>query len=314
MKVAIIVPIYNEELVIQSFYDRLCGVIDDLKAVDFEIVYVVDRCADRSKDLLKSIAETDHRLSVIALSKRFGHQKSLLAGIDYIYSDVDALIMMDGDLQHPPELIPMLINEFSLGNQIVHAVRRPSNQVGFIRRRAGDFFYYLINKVSDVNIIPNAADYRLISRDVAAILINEFRESELFLRGIFSWIGLNQSIVYFVPDNRSVGTSKYDLRRNLSFAIAGVVSFSTAPLKIGIYGGVLTALFAMLLLCYTIFDYYMGAQALPLGWSSLMVVLLFFNAAQLLSIGLIGFYIGGIHNQTRARPNFIVEEIFNARR
>ena len=125
MKVAIIVPIYNEELVIQSFYDRLCGVIDDLKAVDFEIVYVVDRCADRSKDLLKSIAENDHRLSVIALSKRFGHQKSLLAGIDYIYSDVDALIMMDGDLQHPPELIPMLINEFSLGNQITPAPHAP---------------------------------------------------------------------------------------------------------------------------------------------------------------------------------------------
>lgn len=311
VKVAVIVPIYNEQEVIKSFYARLSGELKLLPDHKFSIIYVVDPGSDSSLSLLQEVARGDDRVIVISMSKRFGHQKSLFAGISYAYKDHDCLIMMDGDLQHPPEVIRDLIHEHINGKfEVVHATRLSSGEPSFLRNFAGHWFYATINKMSETTIIPNAADFRLISARVASELVEGFNETELFLRGIFSWIGFKQTTVGFEAGKRAKGSSKYSFGQSVSLATSAFLSFSTLPLKLGIYLGVTTAGLAVLMLFFTIFDYFFGAQNLPVGWSTLVVVILFFSSIQLFVLGLLGAYIAGIYNQTRNRPRFIIDKVY----
>jgi len=270
------------------------------------IVYVVDRCTDNTLEVLRGIVAVDPRTRVIALSSRFGHQMSLLAGIEHSL-DADAIIMMDSDLQHPPELIPELLSKYRQGNDVVFTIRRDTEDAGLLRKKAGDVFYYALGKISQVPINPNAADFRLISGRVARALAEGFRERNMFLRGLFTWIGFNQAGVEYTAEKRFAGHSKYSLSRMIKLAMAGILSFSTKPLQLSIFIGALFALLAFVLIIASVIKFFL-VQSIPNGWTTLVVLLLLFSGIQLIVLGIMGAYVGGIYEEVKGRPRYIVEE------
>src|SRR5262249_46927597 len=208
----VVAPVYNEEAVIDAFYAELKGVLGALEPRYFSrILFVVDRSQDSTLSIIRRIAAGDPAVQVLSLSSRFGHQMSLLAGIDH--ADADAIIMLDSDLQHPPSLIPQLIAEFENGFEIVHTLRQDSDDIGWITRSTARLFYRLINLVSDVEIIENAADFRLISRRVADVFRTRIRERNQFLRGLCGWVGFRSAAIPFRVRPRAAGVTKYSIRR-----------------------------------------------------------------------------------------------------
>lgn len=306
LKLTVITPVFNEELVIGHFHARTRGVLEKLKNVDATILFVEDRCSDNTLNILRKLVETDSKAKVLALSSRFGHQMSLLAGIENSL-DADAIIMMDSDLQHPPELIPELINKYIQGNDIVYTIRRDTLDVGYFRKKIGNIFYRLLGSLSQVPINANAADFRLISKRVAKILSTDFKERNMFLRGLFSWIGFQQIGVDYTAEKRLAGDSKYSFARMVQLAISGILSFSTKPLQIGIFIGIGFATLAFLLIIAAVIKYFMD-QSIPSGWTTLTVLLLLFSGIQLIVLGIMGAYIGGIYEEVKGRPRYIIKE------
>lgn len=306
IKLTVIAPVFNEEEVIGDFHARLGEVLATLADVDAKILYVVDRCTDNTLDVLRGIVRCDPRAKVIALSSRFGHQMSLVAGIDNAL-DSDAIIMMDSDLQHPPELIPELIDNFRRGFEVVYTVRRDTEDINPLRKLAGNLFYRLLGKLSRVPMNANAADFRLISGRVAKILSTDFRERNMFLRGLFTWIGFRQTGVDYVARKRTGGYSKYSLSKMMQLATAGILSFSTKPLQIGIFVGVLFSFLSFIMIIWTVVEFFIN-KSIPSGWTTLVVLLLMFSGIQLIVLGIIGAYIGGIYEEVKDRPRYIIDE------
>lgn len=305
-KLTIVAPVFNEEAVIAQFHLRVSATLSTLQDVDSQIIYVVDKCTDNTLEVLRCIAKDDSRVKVLAMSSRFGHQMSLLAGIEQAL-EADAIVMMDSDLQHPPELIPVLIKNFLEGADVVYTVRSDTLDVNPIRKALGNLFYKLLNRLSDVEINPNAADFRLISRRVAKILAEGFAERNMFLRGLFSWIGFKQVGIEYVAEKRAAGVSKYSFSRMVQLAISGILSFSTKPLQIGIFVGISFSVVACLLMFATLFTF-MFDRSLPSGWTTIVMLLLLFNGIQLFVIGVLGVYLGGIYEEVKSRPRYILEE------
>lgn len=305
----VITPVFNEEAVIGRFYERTANVLDGLSdRFEARLLFIVDRSSDNTLAIIKAIAAGDPRVQVIALSSRFGHQMSLLAGIDHA-TDADAIVMMDSDLQHPPELIPRLIERYDAGNDIVFTVRRRGN-TGVIRRGLNQAFYRLLNSLSEATINANAADFRLISRRVGDLLRSEIRERNMFLRGLFSWMGFNQASIEYDEGDRPGGESKYSVSRLVALGTAGMLSFSTKPLKISIAIGFACALSGFLFGLFAIYEYF-STRALPGGWTSTVTLLLLFSGIQLIFLGIVGAYIGGIYEEVKQRPHYIVDERIN---
>lgn len=305
-KLTIVAPVFNEEAVIEQFHHRTRQVLDTLEDVESRILYVVDKCTDNTLEVLRRIAGNDPGTVVIALSSRFGHQMSLLAGIEHAL-DSDAIVMMDSDLQHPPELIPRLIEHFRDGADVVYTVRSDTEDVGALRKAAGNLFYSLLNRISDVAINPNAADFRLISRRVGRILSEGFTERNMFLRGLFSWIGFKQVGVEYIAERRAAGISKYSFSQMVRLAMSGVLSFSTKPLHIGVFLGACLALLAFVLMVGTVVNFFID-RSLPSGWTTVVTLLLLFNGVQLMVIGVLGAYVGGIYDEVKRRPRYIIDE------
>lgn len=306
LKLAVITPVFNEEDVIGHFHARTRGVLDSMEGIEATILFILDRCTDNTLDVLRVLVAEDPKSKVIALSSRFGHQMSLLAGIENSL-DADIIIMMDSDLQHPPELIPELLENFKQGFDVVYTVRRDTEDIGLVRKCVGNLFYGVLGKISQVPINANAADFRLISNRVAKILSNDFQESNMFLRGLFSWIGFKQTGVEYVAEKRFAGQSKYSVSRMVQLAMAGILSFSTKPLQMGIFVGVGFALLAFVLIVFAIIKYFID-QTIPSGWTTLVVLLLLFSGLQLVVLGIMGAYIGGIYEDVKGRPRYIIEE------
>jgi dolichol-phosphate mannosyltransferase len=306
IKLTVIAPVYNEEEVIGAFHARLSEVLASLADVDAKILYVVDRCTDNTLDVLRGLVSHDPHAKVIALSSRFGHQMSLVAGIDNSL-DSDAIIMMDSDLQHPPELIPELIENFRRGFEVVFTVRRDTEDINPLRKMASNLFYRLLAKLSRVPMNANAADFRLISRRVAKILSTDFRERNMFLRGLFTWIGFRQTGVDYDARKRTGGYSKYSLSKMLQLGMAGILSFSTKPLQLGIFVGIAFSLLSFLLMTWAVIEFFID-QSIPDGWTTLVVLLLMFSGIQLIVLGIIGAYIGGIYEEVKDRPRYIIDE------
>jgi glycosyltransferase involved in cell wall biosynthesis len=311
-KLTIVAPVFNEEAVIAQFHDRLSETLSALESVDAQVIYVVDKCTDNTLDVLRGIAESDEKVKVLAMSSRFGHQMSLLAGIEQAL-EADAIVMMDSDLQHPPELIPVLLKNFHDGADVVYTVRTDTEDVNPVRKAMGNLFYRFLNRLSDVAINPNAADFRLISKRVAKILAEGFAERNMFLRGLFSWIGFKQVGVEYVAEKRAAGVSKYSLSRMVQLAISGILSFSTKPLQIGIFVGVSFSIVACLLMVLTLFTFLFD-RSLPSGWTTIVMLLLLFNGIQLFVIGVLGVYLGGIYEEVKSRPRYILEEEISIRK
>ncbi len=305
----VICPVYNEEEVIESFYRELKKVLSGIsERYSSRILFVVDPGTDESVTILKQIATQDSAVQIIVLSSRFGHQLSLLAGIDHAESD--AVLMMDSDLQHPPALIPAMLAEQEKGYDIVYTIRADSPDAGFFKRGSSRLFYRMVNAISPVRIHESAADFRLISRRVAGIFQKDIRERNLFLRGLFSWVGFRSIGVPFEARGRFAGQSKYSLGRMVSFGLQGVISFSKKPLQAAIYFGFLFAFFGLAIGILTVIQYFVS-DSLPSGWATLAVLISMFSGAQLIFLGIIGEYIGAIFDEVKGRPHYIVDELIN---
>ena len=307
---AVVTPVFNEEEVIALFFERAQSVLRDVEdRYEWRIVFVVDQCTDGTLDVLRSIAAIERRVQVLSLSSRFGHQMSLLAGIDHA-ADADALVMMDSDLQHPPELIPEMLTRFERGADVVYTIRIDTEDASYFRKRLGSTFYRLLTSLSDISIQENAADFRLISRRVARVLRDHIRERGLFLRGVLSWIGYRQDGIEYRAVKRAAGRSKYTFSRLMTLAIAGILAFSTKPLRLGITVGIAFALMGFALGLITLIGYFFD-RTLPSGWTTIVTLLLLFSGVQLVFMGIIGTYIGGIYEEVKRRPHYLVDEAIN---
>ena len=305
----VISPVYNEAEVSESFFWALRKELNGLaEHYESRILFVVDRSSDTTLDILKRIAAADRSVGILALSSRFGHQMSLLAGIDH--ADSDAVIMMDSDLQHPPSHIPALLERFEQGYDIVYTIREDEQELGLLKRLSARLFYRLLNSLSQVSINESAADFRLISRRVARVFQTQIRERNQFLRGLFSWVGFKSVGVPFRVRTRAAGRSKYSLGRLIRFGMHGIVSFSKRPLQAAILVGFVFAAFGFINALVTLVQYFLYS-ALPSGWTTLTILISMFSGVQLIFLGIIGEYLGAIFDEVKARPHYIVEEKVN---
>ena len=306
LKLTVITPVFNEEQVIEYFHERTRSVLNSLEDVEATILCVLDGCTDNTLNILRDLVSVDPNLKIIVLSTQFGHQMALLAGIENSL-DADAIIMMDSDLQHPPELIPEFLAHFKCGFDIVYTVRRDTENIGFLKKMTSGLFYRILGKLSRVPINANASDFRLISGRVGRIFSTGFQERNMFLRGLFSWMGFQQTCIEYVAEKRFAGQSKYTFSKMLQLATAGILSFSTKPLHVGIFVGVGFAALSFGMILVAIIKYFV-VQTIPDGWTTLVVVLLLFSGIQLIVIGIMGAYIGGIYEEVKGRPRYIIEE------
>jgi dolichol-phosphate mannosyltransferase len=305
----VISPVFNEAQVIEMFYRELKRTLESLEtSYQCNMVFVVDRSSDRSLEILEQLALGDQTLRILSLSSRFGHQVSLLAGIDQVDSDV--VIMMDSDLQHPPSLIPRLLSKYEEGYDIVYTIRTDDQEIGFLKRWTSRVFYRLLNRLSQVPIEESAADFRLITRRVAQVFQKQIRERNQFLRGLFVWVGFNSAGVEFQCGQRQGGSSKYSWGGLVRFAANGVVAFSKRPLQAAVFMGIGFALLGFALAIITIVGHFTNGSWPP-GWATLAILIPIFSGVQLIFLGIIGEYIAAIFDEVKARPHYIVDKRVN---
>jgi dolichol-phosphate mannosyltransferase len=305
--VDIVLPVYNEEEGLRAFHTRLTHVLDSLSSTyRFKLIYVLDRSRDRSLDVLRELAAASPCVTVLHLSRRFGHQMSLIAGMDH--ASGDAIIMMDCDLQHPPEVIPELLRRFEEGFEVVHTLREYDQRVGFVKRFTSRLFYELQNRLSPVEIKEGAADFRLVSARVATLFRESIREQNQFLRGLFQWVGFRHAEVSFVSPPRTAGTTKYRPFLLFAFAITGIVSFSKVPLRIATLMGFAMATLSAVYGSWLLMKYFVDGN-FPPGFASLILVLLVTSGLQLMFLGIVGEYLGGVFDEVKRRPLYVIDEI-----
>jgi len=310
-RIDIVLPVYNEEEGIAAFTKALSDALAPLEArYRFHLIYVLDRSKDRTLEILRGIAASRPNVTVLHLSRRFGHNMSLVAGLDR--STGDAVIMMDADLQHPPSLIPALLERFEAGYDVVHAMRRyDASGISLTKRTSSWLFYAVQNFLSPIEIPSGAADFRLVSRKVVDVFRRSIREHNQFLRGLFRWVGFNSTEVPFVSPPRTLGRTKYSVRRLLSFSVAGIVSFSKVPLRIATVLGFVISAVCLLYAVDIVFAYFRSGD-FPRGFASVFVGLLFIGGLQLVVLGIIGEYLGAIFEEVKNRPLYVVDEVIGA--
>ena len=305
----VVCPVYDEEEVVAAFHAELRRVLDSVAGRwASTILFVVDRGTDRTLEELRRIAAADREVRVLALSAHFGQQAALLAGLDHC--DSDAVVMMDSDLQHPPSLIPELLEGFDRGFDIVFTVREDSPEVPVWKRVSSRWFYRLINSISDTPINENAADFRLVSRRVVEVFRGRIRERNQFLRGLFGWVGFPAHAVRFRVSARPAGKTKYSVRRMVRFAVDGVVSFSKTPLQAAVYVGVAFGAFGLLHALVTLVQF-LADRSFPSGSTTVIILISIFSGIQLVFLGILGEYVGAIFDEVKARPHYLVEERIN---
>jgi glycosyltransferase involved in cell wall biosynthesis len=304
--ISIVVPVYNEQDAIKQFHQELTDVIDGLN-VNFKIYYINDGSEDDTHKLLMDLAQKDQRVITVELSRNFGHQAALTAGLDV--ADGDAVITMDGDGQHPPEKIPEMLQLFEAGYEVVLMQRMEDRQPSIFKRWTSKSFYRILNWISDTKIVPDAADFRLLSRKVVKSL-KDMREYHRFLRGMIAWTGFKTAIIPYSPPGRIAGQSKYSRKKMLGLAQDAAFSFSLVPLKIGISLGFFFLLLAFLEMVYVLSFWVSGQQdTLAPGWSSLMFIILIVGAVLMIIMGFIGIYIGYIFQEVKRRPIYLIQNI-----
>lgn len=302
---SIIAPCYNEADCIMQFYMALKTVLAAFPELGHEIIFIDDGSTDDTLRLLKELAQSDPSLRVVVLSRNFGHQIALTAGIDF--AEGDALIMMDSDLQHPVELIPQLIEGWKQGYDIVTAIRQETMGVSFFKSFTSKAFYLLFNKLSSTRVPVGAADYCLLSKTVY-LQLREMKERHRFLRGLVCWMGFSRMLIPYTAPARIAGTSKYSLPKMVKLALEAIFSFSSKPLTAAIRAGMLLTLAGSFYLLYILYGYFIRHNLIP-GWASLICSLLILNGFQLIFIGLIGEYIARIFEETKNRPLYLIKEI-----
>lgn len=301
----VVSPVYCEEDGIEEFYERLVGVLEKLPGVRSHVLLVDDGSNDGTLDVLRKIVARDDRVRVLSLSRNFGHQLAITCGMDAAEGDV--VIVMDSDLQDPPEVIPEMLDQWRAGSKVVYGVR--STRAGETRLKLATArrFYRMLNGLSEVPLPLDAGDFRLLDRQVLDVL-KTLREENRYIRGLVSWIGFPQSAVVYERDSRFAGESKYGLSKMIKLATDGITSFSEKPLRFSFQVGMfITVAAAVVMLYIAVAKLIQPSQSIP-GYASLMCVTLFLGGVQLLSIGLLGEYVGRIYRESKERPLYVVAE------
>jgi len=302
----VVAPVNNEVEGIAHFARAVFAVLEPMPYAS-TLLLIDDGSTDGSGAVLDALhAEQPDRLTVVHLSRNFGHQAALTAGMDY--ADGDAMICLDADMQHPPELIPALVARWEEGFDIVQATRRQDADASWFKAHTARWFYGLINRLSPTRIEPSAADFRLLSRRVVDVFKRDLRERDRFVRGLVRWVGFAYTTVDFDAPPRFAGHTKYSLRRMISFARTGLISFSKIPLKAAVVLGFAVSALSLLYGVYAVIAYLFFSAVIP-GWASTVIVGTFLGGCQLLFLGLIGEYIATIFDEIKARPLYIVESV-----
>ena len=296
MLLSVVTPVYNEEENIEYFYTEVLKYTEDLP-LELELIFVDDGSRDRTPFILQRLAQTDHRVRAISLARNFGHQIALTCGMDCAHGD--AVITMDGDMQHPPVLIPTLVQKWQEGYDVIQTIREATEDAGFLKRLTSKGYYKLINLISQIQVTPGGSDFRLLDRKVVDTFCR-FHEHVRFIRGIVGDIGYRQTTIFFTAPKRHAGQSKFSFRKMLHFALDGIMAYSTLPLRLAFYIGLLSG-FASLLLTFHVLYCKLTNTAVP-GWATTTILLSLVGGVQLISIGIIGEYIGRIFEEVKHRP------------
>lgn len=305
-KISIIVSVYNEEEVLFEFYRETIKV---LLLIDnpYEIIFVNDGSTDGSRSTLFKLSRDDENVKVIHFSRNFGHEAAMIAGIDYASGDY--IVCMDSDLQHPPTLLPEIIRKFDSGFDIINMVRTENKSAGILKNITSAGFYKVINKVSDMKLISNASDFFGISKRVADILRNNYREKTRFLRGYVQNVGFNSTNIEYEARKRYAGESKYSIRKLFRFSMNTIMTFSNLPLKLGMYAGGMAAFLAIVMMIYTVVSFLRVGT--PSGYATIICLICFMFSVLFFIVGIIGEYLGLILAEQKDRPLYIVEEKIN---
>jgi dolichol-phosphate mannosyltransferase len=309
--VSLVLPVYNEEQVLGELLRRLGLLLGEMDvAHNWEVIFVNDGSRDRSREIIEAACLTEERFKLINLSRNFGHQIAITAGIDR--ADGDAIVIMDADLQDPPEIIAEMLQRFAEGYDVVYAVRRRREGESWFKRASAAVFYRTLKRVVGVDIPTDTGDFRLMSRR-AVLALRGLREANRFVRGLVAWIGFRQTAVHYDRSARFAGDTHYPLHKMLRFASDGIVSFSTLPLRVATFLGVLSGIGAACVALWVLIAVVSGADAVP-GWATIMLAVSLASSAQLLMIGILGEYLGRVYDEVKRRPLYLIDNTHNMSR
>jgi polyisoprenyl-phosphate glycosyltransferase len=300
---SVVSPLYNEELVIGETYKRLKKVMDSTKE-NYEIIFVNDGSRDKTAELTREICSKDENIKFINFSRNFGHQLAITAGMDN--SIGNAVIVIDADLQDPPEVILKMIEKWKEGYEVVYGKRLKRKGETFFKKLTAKVFYRTLDCLTDVDIPVDTGDFRLIDRKVCDAL-KTVPERNRYVRGLISWLGFKQTAVEFIREERFAGETKYPLKKMIKFAMDAITSFSYKPLRLATYAGGVISGFSFLYLLFVIFERLFTNLTVP-GWTSIIALILFFNGATFIMLGIIGEYVGRIYDEAKGRPLYIISE------
>lgn len=304
-KVSILIPFYNEQEVLPSLFERLQSLIDSNDNYQWEVMLINDGSTDNSLCLVKQMRLRDKRFRYIDLSRNFGKETAMLAGFDNVTGD--CMVIMDADLQHPPEVIPQMLKLWEEGYDDIYGKRNNRGKEPWLRRKLSLLYYKLLQKTTNVSILQNVGDFRLLDR-ICIDALCSMRESQRYTKGMFQWIGFKKKEFTFDQDDRVAGNTKWSYIKLLNLAIEGITSYTTSPLKIATVMGLIVSLCAFIYMLFVLIKALVVGDPVA-GYPTIMVVMLFLGGVQLLSLGIIGEYIGRIFNETKNRPAYFIREI-----
>lgn len=307
-KISVVIPMYYEEEVVEKCYERVRNCLKNIKDYNYEIIAINDGSKDKTFEILQRIAMKDINLKVISFSRNFGHQAAVTAGLKYTTGDV--VVIIDADLQDPPELIVDMLKLWEAGNEVIYAKRKVRKGESKFKLFTAKAFYKVLNGLSDIEIPKDTGDFRMADRKVIDV-INTLPEHNKFLRGLFSWVGFKQIPIEYERKERYAGKTKYPLRKMLKLATDGIISFSTKPLKIIGGIGIFSIVISFIVLVYSILSYIFDWNELMPGWTSIMVSITFFAGVQLLAIWMMSEYISRIYDESKKRPQYVIDKKIN---
>lgn len=300
---SLIVPFYNEEETVHLFFDAVTPIMKSLK-MPYEILCIDDGSSDTTLAELKAVSKKHKEVRIISFSRNFGKEVALAAGFDH--AEGDAVVIIDSDLQDPPELIPEFVKKWQEGFEVVYGIRNKRDGDGFFKRLTAGWFYSLYNKLGHIHIPENAGDFRLLDKKVVDVL-KQVRERTRFTKGLYSWAGFRQTGLYFDRPERVAGTTKWNFWKLWNFALDGITSFSTLPLRVWLYVGVVISMLSFVYGSFLVIRTLVQGVDVP-GYASLMVAILFFGGIQMITLGVIGEYLGRVYKEVKGRPLYVVKE------
>ncbi len=307
-KISVVIPMYYEEEVANECYNRMKKNFNELSQYDYEIIFVNDGSKDKTLEILQDIAKQDKKVKIVSFSRNFGHQAAVTAGLKYITGDCG--IIIDADMQDPPEVIKDMIKLWEEGNEVIYAKRKKREGETAFKLFTATMFYKVLNGLSEVEIPKDTGDFRLADRKVIDV-INSLPEHNKFLRGLFSWVGFKQVPFEYERKERFAGETKYPLKKMLKLATDGIIGFSTKPLKIIGGIGFISVVISVLILIYALLNCIFSWDLIAKGWTSIMFSMTFLIGIQLISIWLVAEYISRIYDEAKGRPQYIIDKTIN---